>query len=327
MKGTRLPIADKLTMLPRLTWNPQMPTPRLVALLAFLAVSALALPECAEAASGRISVESNNIRRTATVVEYSRLKKGRRATVIVLHGGQGTGGRIRRTLGLDVFALSSGRVMVYPDGIDGHWNRLRPAQTGPDDPAFILALVNKLVADGISDRHRIFVMGFSSGGILALRLACEHAEAFAGVGAIAAELPAEIVTTCKPSRPIPMVLVNGTADPLVPFLGGKASLTDDKGELASTEATLAAFAAANSCATTPRTVSPLPDRDPNDGSRVAVERFTGCKAPVELVRVNGGGHTIPGRRTISNRGVAVGAQNNDFDSGRLIFDFFRHMPR
>jgi polyhydroxybutyrate depolymerase len=314
-------------MLPRLTWNLLMPSPRLVALLALFAVSALALPTAVEAASGRISVEVNNVRRTATVVEYSRLKKGRRATLIVLHGGQGTGGRIRRTLGLDDFAVGSGRVMVYPDGIDGHWNRLRPPDTGPDDSAFILALVNKLVADGISDRRRIFVMGFSSGGMLAMRFACDHADVVAGVGAIAAALPAEVAASCKPSRPVPLVLVNGTADPLVPFLGGKASLTDDKGELASAEATLAPFASADGCASTPRAVSTLSDRDPNDGSRVTVERYAGCKAPVELVRVDGGGHTIPGRRTISNRGVAVGAQNNDFDSGRLIFDFFRHLSR
>ena len=301
-----------------------MNLPRFAALL--VTAGLLALPCGAEAASGRISVESNSVHRTATVVEYSRLKKKRRPTVIVLHGGRGTGGRIRRILGLDELAIGSGAVMVYPDGIDGHWNRLRPPDTGPDDAAFLQALVNKLVAEGISDRRRIYLVGFSSGGMLALRTACDHADLIAGVGAIGAALPAEVAATCKPSRPIPTILVNGTADPLVPFLGGKANLTDDKGELASTEATLAPFAQAAGC-TTARTASALPDRDPNDGSRVAVERFNGCKVPVELIRVDGGGHTIPGRPTVSNRGVPVGAQNNDFDAGRQVFEFFRRLGK
>ena len=296
--------------------------------LAALLVTAgfLALPRGAEAASGRISVEANNVHRTATVVEYSRLKKGRRPTVIVLHGGRSTGGRIRRTLGLDEFALGSGAVMVYPDGIDGHWNRLRPPDSGPDDPAFLQALINRLVSDGIADRRRVYLVGFSSGGMLALRMACDHADMVAGVGAIGAALPAEVAQTCKPSRPVPTILVSGTADPLVPFQGGKANLSDDKGELASADATLAPFAAAAGCGTA-HTSTALPDRDKNDGSRVEVERFNGCKVPIEMIRVDGGGHTIPGRPTVSNRGVPVGAQNNDFDAGKQIVDFFRRLWR
>jgi polyhydroxybutyrate depolymerase len=63
------------------------------------------------------------------------------------------------------------------------------------------------------------------------------------------------------------------------------------------------------------------DRDRNDGSRVVIEHGVGCKAPVELVKVDGGGHTIPGRRATSPRGTPVGAQNNDLDGARLMWDF------
>ena len=57
-----------------------------------------------------------------------------------------------------------------------------------------------------------------------------------------------------------------------------------------------------------------------------VERFSGCKTPVQLVRIDGGGHTVPGRNTISRRGASVGAQNNDIDAARLVFNFFRNPP-
>ena len=123
----RLPNPSRDRMLHCLNRKLTMPRLRLAALL--LLAGLVGLPTAASAASGRISVETNSGRRTATVVEFSRLKKGRRATVIVLHGGQGTGGRIRRTLGLDDQALASGRVMVYPDGVVRA--RIRRAQAVP----------------------------------------------------------------------------------------------------------------------------------------------------------------------------------------------------
>ena len=294
--------------------------------LACVAVGLLGAPLVAQAASGRISVESNGLHRTATIVEYSRLKRGARATVIVLHGSQSTGGRIRRTLGLDDIALGTSRVMVYPDAVDGHWNRLRNTD-GPDDEAFVLALANKLVNEGIADKSKLFVLGYSSGGMLAMKLACDHAGMFAGVAGIATQMPVEMQATCQPKKPVAFMLVNGTADPLVPYTGGKANLNDDKGDVASTDATLDVFAKAAGCSAADRTTSTLPDRDPNDGSRVFLDRVKACRAPIELLRIEGGGHTIPGRRTVSNRGAVVGAQNNDIDSGRLVFEFFRQVAR
>ena len=59
----------------------------------------------------------------------------------------------------------------------------------------------------------------------------------------------------------------------------------------------------------------------------AREFFDACIAEAmergHYPEVEGGGHTIPGRRTPSSRGAAVGAQNNDIDSARMIFDFFK----
>jgi polyhydroxybutyrate depolymerase len=48
---------------------------------------------------------------------------------------------------------------------------------------------------------------------------------------------------------------------------------------------------------------------------------------VELIRIEGGGHTIPGRRNASVRGAALGAQNNDIDTARVMVDFFRRNRR
>ena len=56
-------------------------------------------------------------------------------------------------------------------------------------------------------------------------------EAFAGAGAVISGLGAEIGETCKPSRPMPLVMAAGTADPIVPYAGGKVGYFGRRGEV------------------------------------------------------------------------------------------------
>jgi polyhydroxybutyrate depolymerase len=131
-----------------------------------------------------------------------------------------------------------------------------------------------------------------------------------------------------PPKPPPLafLLLNGTANPLIPYQGGPIRLRGVKGEVVSAEATLAPFAAANACSTQ-RSSHDYPDRDLDDGSRVTMERLSGCKHMVELVRVEGGGHTLPGRPTRADRGQSVGALNRDVNASRLILEFIRRSER
>ena len=287
-----------------------------------IAAAALALCLCAEtaqAAVAKVTVDAGGLKRTALVMERERLKKGRRPVFFVLHGSNGAGARIRKNLELDEAVGSSGSIVVYPDAIEGHW---LPA--GDGDIVFIRALADKLVAEGRADPRRIFVAGASTGGMLAIRLACEQADIFAGAAAIIANMPAGLGESCKPARPIPFLLINGTADPRVPFAGGPLVKTDFPGDVLSTDATLAKFASAAGCAGE-RGKTLFPNRNPKSGSRAYLETFDGCKAPVELVRIEGGGHTIPGHWSGADSGAAVGAHNVDVDAAKLVVDFFHRV--
>lgn len=287
-----------------------------VALAAGLVCAPLA---AASAASGRLTIESGGVKRSAYVVEHSRLKRTLRPTVIVLHGQAGTGLRVRRYLGIEENLKSQSVVTVYPDAVDGHW---KVGEDAEKDVRFIRDLAEKLVSDGIADRRRIFVVGSATGGILAMRIGCHDAGPYAGVSSLITLMPAADAATCKPSKPLPFMLLAGTADPRVPFGGGKADLVEYRGDVVSAEQTMAPFAHAAGCSAQ-RTKSELPDRDPNDGSKVVIELFEGCKVPIELIRIEGGGHTLPGRPRINERGLAVGAHNNDVNATRLILDFLR----
>jgi polyhydroxybutyrate depolymerase len=118
------------------------------------------------------------------------------------------------------------------------------------------------------------------------------------------------------------MMIAGTADPLVPFLGGKANLPDSKLELLPVQATLGVFGKAAGCGEG-HTTTVFPDRDPNDGTRVFLDKLNGCAAPVELVRIEGGGHAIPGHGNGAE--AAIGPRNSDVDSAKLIWDFFRRL--
>jgi len=289
---------------------------------AALALVLLAVPKPAEAAYGRVTLTIDGVKRTATLVEFERLKKRKRPVIIVLHGGSGGSGaglRARRNLGLDAFARNIGAVVVYPDAVDGFWGRSKPGLPPPNDEGFIKALATKLVDQGVASRRRIFVAGISGGGMLAMKLACENSDLFAGAGAFVANMPVDWAPSCTPKKPVSFMLMNGTADPMTPFNGGVANMPEGPRDVLSAEATFALFSKAAQC--NGQRNQTILDRDKNDGSRIVIEHGVGCKAPVEFVKVEGGGHTIPGRRLSTSRGVPVGAQNNDLDGARLMWDF------
>lgn len=297
-----------------------------------VAASWLGGSSVAGAATGRLHLDVGGHRRSATVVEHERLKRSPRTTIIVLHGGRqakvrGSVARVaRRSLGLEEQVRNQGVLLVYPDGLDGRWS-IDPGVGKVDDVAFIRALAARLVSAGLSDKRKIFVAGVSSGGMMALRIGCEGADFVAGTIALLSAMTAPEAAACKPSRPIAALLLNGTANPLVPFGGGAVKLPRLTEDVVSAEASLAPFAQAAACSDRPHSTQTLPDRDPKDGSRVVVELYAGCRTPVELVRIEGGGHTLPGRPNRIDRGAPVGAQNNDANVARLVTDFVRRASR
>jgi polyhydroxybutyrate depolymerase len=283
------------------------------------------------AASGRVTIESSGVVRTAILVEHARLKKSRRPVIIILHGGGVNAQRVRHLLGLEEKARSASPVMVYPEGLDKDWKGAAAPDEGRDS-IFIRDLIAKLIGEGIADRHRIFMVGGSSGGLLALKLACGGNPDIAGVVAIFATLPAAFEASCKLAHPMPFLMILGTADPLIPYNGGAANLVDSKAELLSGKATLDFFGKAAGCGDA-HTTTAYADHDIHDKSRAFLDKLSGCKVPVEMLRVEGGGHLLPRIGTLSfgarapdgDRTVEPGMRNRDVDAPLLIWDFLRRL--
>ena len=246
--------------------------------------------------------------------------------LFVLHGSAGSGEDMMAVTqrGFERIADKERIVVVYPDALERRWND----QAGSvDDAGFLLAVVDKLSAAGIVDRKRVYMAGISNGGMMAQRMACEHSDRVAGIATVAGSLPEKLAGTCNPSQPIPVIIIHGTEDPIVPWGGGAVAGFEEFGKVLSARETAGFWAKKNQCRGSALVV-PEPERDPKDGTSVRLEIFADCtsNADVSLIAVEGGGHTWPGGyQYLPER--FIGRTSRDIDANQMIWGFFRRLPR
>jgi polyhydroxybutyrate depolymerase len=250
--------------------------------------------------------------------------------VLALHGA-GSVPDIAALSRLAAVAERENFIVAFPQGVGDLWNDNALAFLAPnvaEDVGFMRGVVEEIAAAAPVDRTRIYAVGMSNGGMMALRLGCEAADLFAGVAAVAATMPLATAAQCRPARPVAVMLVNGTHDPLIPDAGGpiRYLLFMRTGNNLSTMATMATWAALNGCAESSG-AEPLPDRDRTDGSRAVQIDYTDCRgAPLRLIRIARGGHTWPGGPQFLPQ-FMVGRVNRDLDASEAIWDFFKTAPR
>jgi polyhydroxybutyrate depolymerase len=77
-----------------------------------------------------------------------------------------------------------GFLVAYPQGTSWpqRWNAGATWNAGVDDVRFLRDLIDDLEAVAAVDRSRVYVSGFSNGGGMALRFACEEAGLVAALG-------------------------------------------------------------------------------------------------------------------------------------------------
>lgn len=255
--------------------------------------------------------------------------------VLVLHGNLQQGSDMRERTSWPQVAARQGFAVLFPDGLNRSWADLRSNEeragrsppAGTDDDAFLLALVDRYVAAGVADPRRIFVSGVSNGGAMAMALACRHADRFAAIASVVMEHTHATAAACRPLRAIPVLMMNGTADPLIPYGGGRFHERKRGGDYLSTADTLAFWRRANGCAAGDAKVQALPDRDASDHSTVT---RIGSQCPaggdVVLYRVDGGGHRLPDDIADAQHprlvDALLGPQNRDIGAPEVIWAFF-----
>jgi len=276
------------------------------------------------------SISSGGLERTYTIHIGSSYDKARPTPLlIVLHGGGGTGQGMVKLTGFNAVADREDFIVVYPDGFEKHWNDGRgvqwQAQTeNVDDVGFISALIDHLSDELSIDAKRIYVTGISNGGMMSHRLGCELSQKIAAIAPVASNIPVNMASVWAPSRPVPVLIINGTDDPLERWDGGEIRLGRNTfGIVLSVADTVKFWVGKDQCSPSP-TIRQLPDKDPSDGTMVRKEVYGGCQdgAEVVLYAVEGGGHTWPGGLQYLTP-VIIGKTSRDFNASEVIWQFFK----
>jgi len=273
----------------------------------------------------------NGIRRTYLVHVGSACNAGTPAPlVIVLHGGGGTGAGMVKLTGFNTVADRERFIVVYPDGVDRHWNDGRGVEwyrahtQDIDDVGFISALIDELSGKLNIDSKRVYATGISNGGMMSYRLGCELSQRIAAIAAVTASIAVNKAKEWSPSRPMPVMIIAGTADPLVPWDGGDIRFGGRiYGTVLSMPDTVKFWVEKNGCSTRP-VVRRLPDSDPTDGTTVRREVYSGCKGGAEVVlyAVEGGGHTWAGGLQYLQERI-IGKTSREFGASEVIWQFFK----
>ena len=239
--------------------------------------------------------------------------------VFVLHGGASSSG-LAMHLKSDFTTLgeTEGYVTVYPSGVNG-WNigshdmySVKRRTSDADDVGFFRAMFDMLVAEKVADPQRIHVVGGSNGGVMTQFLVCSLADRIAGAGVLVATLPrAAEKDWPKPSRPVPMLVMLGTDDPMKPWDGNRDQMS---------AAETVAFWRTRNATDAKGKAWDLADRDPADGCRVRAERWEGG-APVVLYTLEGHGHGWPMQRGRDTAGT--GPKTRDISAPKELWSFFQ----
>lgn len=251
--------------------------------------------------------------------------------IFVLHGGgNGDATTARDALHFDEVGDTANFITVFPYGYYNDWadgRGIASADTaGIDDVSFLTTLKDTLINQYAVDSCKTYITGPSNGGMMSLRIASETPHSFSAYAPIISSLPDSIAINFNPQSPVSLLLMPGTADPLIPYEGGNLSPLAG-GSVIGIDSTIALFMSNNDCVNTNPDSTLFPDIDPTDNSTVIRYDYGFCNDSSEVVlyKVIGGGHTIPGQEAITNPLPLVGYVNYDIDAAVEIWKFFnRH---
>lgn len=206
-------------------------------------------------------------------------------------------------------------LIVAPDGQGSgagrHFN-LSGENGLQNDLQMVDALLAHIESQFCVDTKRVYSTGMSDGGAMTSVLACTQSDKFAAFAPVAVIINSP---ACGDDHPIALLGIAGTADPVVPFNGGKVRCCGGSTVKGAPDA-MAGWAAHDQCAPA--------YTDTRLGSEVRRRTWSGCRPKSEPVFyiVDGGGHTWPGSIPIARLGMTT----KQLDASATIWDFFKQHP-
>ena len=255
--------------------------------------------------------------------------------VVVIHGAFDTAEGMERVSGFSRLADREGFIVLYPNGMGlfgflQHWNAGhccgKAADDHIDDVGFIAATIEDVTSRLNVDRDRVYMAGFSNGGMLAYRFAAERGDLLAAVAPMAASIAGRAADDVpewrvpEPVRPLPILIVHGLSDDDVPYAGGVSRHRGGTRTYWSVEQSTDFWVTRNGCA--PRATTRL-----LYGGKVVLQTWGECRdrAEVALCLIKDWGHLWPG-------GPFTAALDGDdplrnYDAAEALWGFFKSHRR
>jgi dienelactone hydrolase len=140
--------------------------------------------------------------------------------VLLLHGLYQTPGEVESATGAAAYSEYQHFTLVYPIGEHAAWNAGTCCRADTaNDVGYLVDLVHYVATLTPVDLHRVYVMGFSNGGMMSWRAVCQTHDTFAGAGVMAGAL------LVKCPHPVHVVDLHGLRDRTVPYSGGYSHYT------------------------------------------------------------------------------------------------------
>ena len=252
--------------------------------------------------------------------------------LMVLHGSMQNINDIRVASGYEFERLAEqhGFLLIYPQGYKNNWNDCRKTASYPakaeniDDLSFLQALIEKAKTEYHIDTRQVFMAGWSNGGHMGFKAALEKPDMFSAIAAISANLPTAEHSDCHAEgKPMSVLIMNGTEDPINPYQGGRVTLFGfgDRGQVLSSIQTAEYFANLAGDTTAPLTQQVLTQSPQHRQGSVVVKNWRASgNAEISLVTLQGGGHLIP--QGFYRAPHLLGNNTPEFNGPEFIWQFF-----
>jgi polyhydroxybutyrate depolymerase len=265
-----------------------------------------------------------------------------RSLLFVNHGGSGDSTGLIQHSGEGLMALAdkNNTVLVWPNAVDHHWNEgsgremWTAIRDKVDDIGYFNGMIDYFVKRYDVQEKAIFACGISNGGMMCHRLALQLSNRISGIVSVSSAIFPALALQKKEKRRIPVLLLQGTEDPLLPYEGGEAkALGKFLGKVISSDQAVEYWCQISG-EKVAKSVRQAKNIDQQDNCKTTVESWTTPtgKLIVRRYKIDGGGHTWPGEKREGKRYLInqiVGRTCQDFSASEVIFDFMKeicHQP-